>query len=124
MAVEAPEEWPRRFEQYLNGGDLDGVVELYDPDASVVAPSGETIRGREGVRHLFAGMMAAKTQLHSRVLRSVTVGDVALLYTDFDGTAVDASGKTVDVHYSAIEVLRRQLDGGWKLIVGDPNARK
>jgi ketosteroid isomerase-like protein len=36
----------------------------------------------------------------------------------------DGSGKTVAVHHKAIEVLRRQPDGAWKLIVGDPNGRE
>jgi hypothetical protein len=34
------------------------------------------------------------------------------------------SGKTVAIRYKAIEVLRRQPDGTWKLIVGDPNGRE
>jgi len=54
----------------------------------------------------------------------VTVGDIAQLYTDFEGTRVDESGKTVPVHNNAIEILRRQSDGSWKLIMGDPNGRK
>jgi len=29
-----------------------------------------------------------------------------------------------DVRYNAIEVLRQQPDGCWKLIVGDPNGRE
>jgi ketosteroid isomerase-like protein len=32
-------------------------------------------------------------------------------------------GKTAAAHYKAIEVLRRQADGTWKLIVGGPGAR-
>jgi hypothetical protein len=55
----------------------------------------------------------------SRVVRAVTVGDIAQLYTDFEGTRIDESGKTGPVHNNAIEVLRRQSDGiGWKPIVG------
>jgi len=50
--------------------------------------------------------------------------DVAVLYTDFHGTTMDASEKTIDVRYNAIEVLRREPDGHWKLIVGDPNGRE
>ena len=46
-----------------------------------------------------------------------------MLYTDFQGTTMDASEKTIDVRYNAIEVLRQQPDGCWKLIVGDPNGR-
>jgi len=37
---------------------------------------------------------------------------------------MDASEKTIDVRYNAIEVLRQQPDGCWKLIVGDPNGRE
>jgi hypothetical protein len=46
------------------------------------------------------------------------------LYTDFEGTTVDGSGRTVAIRNKAIEVLRRQPNGGWMLIMGDPNGRK
>jgi hypothetical protein len=36
---------------------------------------------------------------------------------------MDASEKTIDVRYNAIEVLRRQPEGCWKLIVGAPSGR-
>ena len=96
---------------------------LYEPDVRIVARSGDTIAGRDAVRDMLAGLITTNTRLQSRVLRSITVGDIALLCTDFEGTAVDSSGKTADVRYSTIEVLRRQHDGTWKLIVGDPNGR-
>jgi ketosteroid isomerase-like protein len=38
--------------------------------------------------------------------------------------AVDTSEKTIEIRYKAIEVLRRQPDGAWKLIVGDPDGRE
>jgi len=119
-----PEDWPRVFEQHLNAGDLDAVMALYDAEARFVTPSGETFVGRDVIREVLAGMIAAKRQFRSRVVRTVTVGDTAQLYTDFKGTTVDSSGNTVPVHSKAIEVLRRQPDGGWKLIMGDPNGRR
>lgn len=118
-----PADWPRLFEHHLNGGDLEAVVALYEPDARFVSRSGETLVGRDRVRQVLAGMIETETRLQSRVVRAVTVGDVALLYTDFEGTTVDPAGRRVHVHHRAIEVLRRQPDGAWKLIVGDPNAR-
>jgi len=118
-----PEDWPRVFEQHLDAGDLDAVMALYDPEARFVTRSGETLVGREAIRKVLGSMIKAKTQLHSRVVRAVTVGDVAQLYTDFEGTTVDSSGKTTPLHHKAIEVLRRQTDAGWKLIMGDPNGR-
>ena len=46
-----------------------------------------------------------------------------LLYTDWQATAVGPSGQPVEDCHKAIEVLRRQPDGTWKLIVGDPKGR-
>ena len=118
-----PEEWPRVFEQHFDAGDLDAVMALYDTEARFTTRSGETLVGGEAIRKVLGSMIKAKTQLHSRVVRKVTVGDVAQLYTDFEGTTVDSSGKTTPLLDKAIEVLRRQTDGGWKLIMGDPNGR-
>ena len=119
-----PEDWPRLFEQHFNAGDLDAVMALYETDARFVSGSGETLVGRDAIRKVLGAMIDAKTQLRSRVVRAVTVGDIAQLYTDFEGTTVDSSSKTVPVHNKAIEVLRRQPDGDWKLVRGDPNARE
>ena len=118
-----PDDWPRVFEQHLNGGDLDAVMMLYEPEAHFETKSGKTLVGHDAIRKALGGLIEAKTHFQSRVVRAVTVGDIAQLYTDFKGTRVDESGKTVPVRNNAIEVLRRQSDGSWMLIIGDPNGR-
>jgi uncharacterized protein (TIGR02246 family) len=117
-------DWPSLFEQNLNAGDLEAVMTLYEPDACFVARFGELVVGRDRICDQLAGMIRSKTRLQSRVIKAITVDDVARLYIDFQGAAVDASGKTIEVCHKAIEVLHRQSDGAWKLIVGDPNARE
>jgi uncharacterized membrane protein/ketosteroid isomerase-like protein len=102
-----PEDWPRLFQQHFSAGDLDAVMALYELEARFVTQSGETLVGHDAIRKVLAGMIVAKTQFRSRVVRAVTVGDLAQLYTDFKGTTGDSSGKTVPVHSKAIEVLRR-----------------
>ena len=119
-----PEDWPRQFEEQLNAGDLDGVMELYEPEARFVTRTGETLVGHNAIRKVVSGLIVAKMQFHSRVVRAVIVNEIAQLYTDFEGTMVDGSGETVPVRNKAIEVLRRQPDGSWKLIMGDPNGRE
>jgi hypothetical protein len=68
-------------------------------------------------------MIQSKTKLQSRVIKAISADDFAGLYTDFEDTTMGASEKTIDVRYNAVEVLRRQPSGCWKLIVGDPNGR-
>lgn len=123
MSPTEPEDWPRAFEEALNAGDLEAVVALYAPDARFVARSGETLAGRDAIRPVLAGLIAAGTRFRSRVVKTVVVDDVAILYTDFKGTSRDATGRTVEIGSRAIEVLRRQPDRTWKLIVGDPDGR-
>lgn len=119
-----PEDWPGRFSEILNAGQLDAVADLYEHEARFVMASGETLAGREQIRHVLAGLIDAQTRMLSRVVQAVTVDDIAVLYTDFEGTSVDTTGRTVDIQQRAIEVLRRQADGTWRLIVGDPNCRQ
>jgi uncharacterized protein (TIGR02246 family) len=123
MLPDQPENWPRVFEQHLNAGDLDAVMALYEPEARFVTESGETLIGRDQIRKVVGGLIEAKARLSSRVVKAVTVGDIAQLYSDFEGTMNDEEGKSVAIRGKAIEVLRRQPDGTWKLIVGDPNGR-
>jgi len=119
-----PEDWPRQFEEHLNAGDIDGVMSLYEPEARFVTRTGETLVGRDAIRKVLSALIEQKTQFRSLVVRSTIVGDVAQLYTDFEGTMLDNSGKTVPVRNNAIEVLHRQPDSSWKLIMGDPNGRE
>ena len=114
MAPQKPEDWPRQFEQHVNAGELDAALGLYDPEARFVSPGDGAVAGVDGVRQALAGLIGMGARLHGRVVRVITAGDVALLYTDWESTAGEA--------HKAIELLRRQPDGTWKLIVGDPRA--
>ena len=81
------------FEQHLNAGDLDAVMALYDPGAVFVQRTGETVLGRQGLREVVGGLIAARTRFQSRGIKAITVDDVALLYTDFQGTTMDHVGE-------------------------------
>jgi uncharacterized protein (TIGR02246 family) len=118
MLPSKPEEWPGLFERHLNAGDLDAVASLYDADATFVSKSGEPVSGRDGIRRVLARLIEGKARLQGQVVRIVTAGDVAVLHTDWHGT-IDGS----EQRSRAIEVLCRQSDGPWRLVVGDPDGR-
>lgn len=118
------EDWPRVFERHLNAGDLDAVIALYEPEARFVTPSGEVLVGHDQIRKVIGGLIAAKTRLRGRIVQAVTVGEIAHLSTDFEGTMIDDSGRSIAISSKAIELLRRQGDGSWKLILGNPHGRE
>jgi ketosteroid isomerase-like protein len=88
-----------------------------------VTESGEILVGRDQIRKVIGGLIQSSARMTARVLRAIVLHDLAVLYTDFQGTTVDDSGETIDFPSKAVELLRRHPDGTWKLIVGDPNAR-
>ena len=88
-----PENWPQAFELRLNAGDLDAVMTLYEPDAQFVTTSGEILVGHDAIRKALVALIEAKTHFRSRIARAVTVGDIAQLYTDFEGTRAMAREK-------------------------------
>jgi uncharacterized membrane protein len=55
-----PQDWPRLFERHFNAGDLDAVMALYHAEARFVTRAGETMVGRDKIREVLAGMIAAK----------------------------------------------------------------
>jgi len=122
--VHEPEDWPWVFERHVNAGDLEEVMALYAPDASFVPAAGDIAVGHDEIRRQLSPLIATKAQFQAKPRKVVAVGDVALLYTDWIVRTVDPSGTAEEASHSAIEVVRRQPDGTWKLIVGDPNGRR
>ena len=41
MTAKTPEDVDRLFEERINAGDLDGVLALYEPGATLVLPEGD-----------------------------------------------------------------------------------
>jgi ketosteroid isomerase-like protein len=111
------------FEHYINAGDLASAVELYELSARVTPPASETPVEIDGIREMLTRLIGRRAQFKSTVARTVAAGDVAVLYTDWEISMNGASEDGAPPH-KAIEVLRRQTDGTWKLIVGDPEGRE
>jgi SnoaL-like domain len=70
-------------------------VSLYEPGVVFVSPSGETLVGRDQIRQVLAGLMEKKARFESHIVRAVTVADIAVLYTNFQGTVMEAPDKLV-----------------------------
>ena len=123
MAAKTPEDVDRLFEERVTAGDLDGVLALYEPGATLVLPEGD-LTGTDAFQDSTRQMLAARLRLQMKVTKVVRVGeDLAVLYNDWTGSMIGADGKPTALAGKAIEVVRRQADGTWRFIVDDPWAR-
>jgi ketosteroid isomerase-like protein len=105
MPATTPEQIHRSFEDMFNAGDLDGLMELYEPDAALIAQPGSVAYGSEQARAALQGFLALKGRITLDTKLVVTVGD-----TGPDGNPVTLGATTA-------EVARRQADGTWRYVI-------
>jgi ketosteroid isomerase-like protein len=77
-----PEDLTRLFVERANAGDVDGLVELYEPDAVMAYPPGSQTVGHAAIRDLFTQMLANRPHFEPEPpLPTVRMGDLALTST-------------------------------------------
>jgi uncharacterized protein (TIGR02246 family) len=115
-----PETLREKFEQLVNEPNLDGLLALYAPDATVIRRNGSLAVGKDAIRTHLSRILAQKPSFRSRVLKTVTVGDTAIMISEWrlDGTARD--GAPIRVRARSCDVVRRHADGRWLILIDDP----
>jgi ketosteroid isomerase-like protein len=114
MPAKSPEEICRLFQQYMAEGDIDSVLNGYDPEAVFLNQSGEVKKGEEGLRQELPPFAAKKAMFDFTIKQVIQSGDIALMHTEWKVS----SPQQMSVY--AIEVARRQPDGTWRWLIGDP----
>jgi uncharacterized protein (TIGR02246 family) len=116
MSAKSPEEICRLFKQYMAMGDIDSVLDIvYDQDVVFLNQAGEAKKGREALRQEIAPFAAVKAVFDFHIKQVIEAGDIALMHTQWK---VSSSHKQMSNY--AIEVARRQSDGTWRWLIGDP----
>jgi uncharacterized protein (TIGR02246 family) len=101
----------------VNNQDLDGLMALYSPDATLVLMDGSTVTGTEAIREQYAGILEMKGRMTLRSRYVIEAGDLAVLSNEWTLTAGDQTISAVTA-----EVARREPDGGWLYIIDHPFA--
>ena len=114
MAARTPEEICQLFQRYMAEGDVDALLGIYDPEVVFLNRSAEPKQGREALRQELAPLAAAKTIFQFHIRQVIQAGDIALMHTEWN-----VSGPQPMSQY-AIEVARKQADGSWCWLIGDP----
>jgi len=114
MSAKSPEEICRLFQHYMAEGDIDSVLSVYDPEAVFLNQSGEVKKGEAGLRQGLAAFAARKAVFNFDIKQVIQSGDIALMHTEWKVS----SPQQMSVY--AIEVARRQPDGTWRWLIGDP----
>ncbi len=89
MNAKTPEDISRLFQKRVAAGDVDSVMELYDPEAVFVDEKGRSTRA---LGEVLAQLMATRPQMTFRTFRLVETDGIALMHTDWtrDGQTMPA----------------------------------
>lgn len=108
--AKTPGDLHRLLAERGNAGDIDGILELYEPDAVVTFDRDNPAVGHAAIRDGFAAMMATKVTFSAEGQRPpVEIGDLAVTSATFGPTAYTC------------EVARRQPDGSWRWVIDMPD---
>ena len=120
MPARKPEECDLLIAEYINTGNLDAAVDLYEPNATFVAGPGNTVTGQAAIREVLKGMLASKPKLTMKVPIVLVNGELALLVSDYTVAMTGADGKPTTMSARGTEVVRRQADGTWRFVIDNP----
>jgi len=105
----------RAYEAAINSNDTDQVMAMYDKDAMVMQPDGETVCGHENIRRWVEDYFGAfQTRWTKVVTMNWVSGDFG--FDQGHDTAVDTprkGGNSIHWDCKGILVYKRQENGDW-----------
>jgi len=107
MAAQRPEELHREWSDRFNANDLDGLLQLYEDDATFLPePGGDTVRGKNAIREVLNGIRPQSLRSYpGRIqIESVVLGSFAV-----DVDAESQLSREVDVLWVKPKAI--MLDG-------------
>lgn len=118
-----PEDLPRLFAERARSRDLDGLMDLYEPDATLVRPDGTPSCGAAEIREQLEGLLSMTPLIEAGQSAKLTAGDVAVMSSRWRITfELGEGGQRTGFEATSTEVARRQGDGSWRYVVDDPSS--
>ncbi len=114
--IEAIKGVPQVAMRAFNEGDLESYISLFVDDAVWMPPGDVTIIGKEEIRNWFDFFDLISHEIVISVDEVQVSGDWALVRDNFKGTSTQKeSGETTEIDNKGLVIMKRQLDGSWKI---------
>ncbi len=97
-----PNDLERFFVERANAGDVEGLVALYETNATLACGDGEVVVGLDQIRNFFIKFLANRPQLTASIQApALCSGNLAL------------TSSRLGIGDITAEIARRQPDGNW-----------
>ena len=124
MTAKTAEDVDRLFGERVNAGDLEGLVALYEPNATLATEDAGNLIGHEAIRGYLQTLVGMKATIDMGTYRVVPAGDgLAVVHHDWQAVITTPDGQQMTMTGKATEVVRRQADGSWLFALDGPSMR-
>jgi uncharacterized protein (TIGR02246 family) len=121
MGANSPEEVYELFTRHFSAGNLEAILSLYEPGATMLPMGAPQVIGLEGLRRAFTEFLAPKPKLDLKIKKVIQTGDLALVLAAWTLKETDPdSGEPIERAGQTSDVVRRQPDGTWRLVIDVP----
>jgi uncharacterized protein (TIGR02246 family) len=109
----------------INRGDLDAMLKLFEEDAVLVVQAlagqpGQLARGKVAIREAYAGFFSLKPNLRREAQQIVEAGGIAFHCSRWTLAATSPDGKKVERAGASSDVLWKQSDRRWLVLIYNP----
>jgi ketosteroid isomerase-like protein len=115
-----PKEFLISYVEKFNAGDISSLINMYEIDACFVSQEGEIIKGIENIRHTLESFIGMNGKIESKVDAVIHISDIALVNTEWSFNGTGPEGKVITITGKATDVLHRQSDGNWLILIDNP----
>ena len=120
MHADTPQAAIELFAAAMGAGDLDAALSLYEPEAAFAPQPGSAVRGLPAIADALRGFLALRPTLSGRIRKVLEADGVALVVNEWRLAGTQPDGAEIAMSGVSADVLRRQADGRWLILVDDP----
>jgi ketosteroid isomerase-like protein len=117
MGATTPQQWWEIWAESFEKGDVERIIRLYDPEATVVPNPGNPIRGMDTLRETLRSYVDMNGTMEAEQKEIVHGPGVATSYIEWSFDA-DLPGEPLHLEATATVVLAERPDG-WVALIDD-----
>ena len=115
-----PKDFLSSYVNEFNAKNMSTLIKMYETQACFVVQPGQVVKGLEKIRHNLQSFIDMDGNLQSDVKGVVQAENIALVSTEWSFSGTGPDGKPVSIGGKAIDVLRQQSDGAWRILIDNP----
>jgi len=97
----------------FNTGNVATVLRMYDVDGIIVPEPNKPVSGADKFAESIKAILSIKGKMEIKTVYCLQTGDLALGRSEWSIT----DGDEVKISAKGIEVMKRQADGTWKIVI-------